>query len=162
LAAFGTATAAAAWFASRYSPNDVKTRAWYARLDKPSFTPPDYVFPIVWTGLYTMMAISGWRIWRTQKSPARRRALQLWRKQIFLNAGWSKIFFGKRRPDLALIDSVALESKILRYIRTTYPLDRPAALLFVPYAAWVGYATVLNAEIARRNPHASRRLPRVA
>jgi benzodiazapine receptor len=160
LAGFGAATAVAAWYGAHYSPKNAKTGAWYARLDKPGFTPPDYVFSIVWTGLYGLMALSAWRVWRTKSSPRRRRALHLWRKQLVLNAGWSRVFFGKRRPDLALIDVIALESKIVRYIRTTYPLDRPAAYMFVPYAAWVGYAAVLNAEIARRNPHASRRLAR--
>jgi tryptophan-rich sensory protein len=108
------------------------------------------------------MALSAWRIWRTGKSPARRQALHLWREQLLLNAGWSKLFFGKHRPDLSLIEVLALESKIVRYIRAAYPLDRPAAYMFVPYAAWVGYATVLNAEIARRNPRANQRLPRSA
>jgi len=68
LAGFGLATAGAAWFGSHYSPAKGRSREWYRELDKPIFTPPDAVFPIVWTSLYAMMAWSGWRVWSAPPS----------------------------------------------------------------------------------------------
>jgi benzodiazapine receptor len=152
LAGFGLATAATAWYGSRYRPSKEESRAWYENLDKPSFTPPRAVFPIVWTGLYGLMAWSGWRIWNAEPSPERSRALRLWVAQLATNAKWSKLFFGKHRPDLSLINTVALETEIASYIRAARRVDPAAARAFFPYFVWVAFAAVLNAEIARRNP----------
>jgi tryptophan-rich sensory protein len=105
------------------------------------------------------MAISGWRVWNTEDSPERSRALRLWATQLASNAEWTKLFFGKHRPLSALADSVALESMIVRYIATARKVDGAAAWCFAPYAAWVGFATALNADIARRNPDAWRKFP---
>lgn len=159
LAGFGVAVAAAAWFGARNSPKDLRTKLWYSRLDKPSFHPPDYVFPIAWGTLYSLIAISGWRIWEAEKSENRSDALRLWISQLTTNAEWTKIFFGQHRPALALADVVLLESMIVKYIAAADKVDRPAALCFVPYAAWVAFATVLNAEIVRRNPGAHNKFP---
>lgn len=151
LAGFGLATAATAWYGSRYTPPK-KSRNWYRELDKPSFTPPDVVFPVVWTGLYGLMAWSGWRIWSAPPSLERSRALRLWAAQLATNAKWSKLFFGDRRPDLSLVDSIVLELEIASYIVQARKVDSAAAAAFLPYSAWVAFATVLNAEIVRRNP----------
>src|SRR5580700_1912748 len=86
LAGFGAAVAGAAWFGSRYSPRDARTKLWYDRLDKPSYNPPQYVFPIVWSSLYTLIAISGWRVWREEDSNERSHALALWAGQLASNA----------------------------------------------------------------------------
>lgn len=152
LAGFGLATAGAAYIGARYSRNGSRDE-WYGHLDKPSFTPPDSVFPVVWTTLYALMAWSGWRVWSAAPSHERDNALRLWVSQLAANAKWSKLFFGDHRPALALADVVALESMILSYIRAARKVDRAAANAFIPYGAWVAFATVLNAEIARRNPH---------
>ncbi len=151
LAAFGAATAGAAWYGAHYSRNGNRD-SWYRELDKPSFTPPDAVFPVVWTALYAMIAWSGWRIWNAAPSRHRNAALRLWVSQLAANAQWSKLFFGERRPRRALGDIVALEGTITSYISAARKVDRVAANAFIPYAAWVAYATVLNAEIVRRNP----------
>jgi translocator protein len=155
LIGFGAATAVAAWMGSRHSPPN-RSERWYRRLDKPSFTPPQNVFPIVWTGLYGLMAWSAWRVWQTESSENRSRALWLWAKQLAANAEWSRLFFGKQRADLSLMDSLLLESLIMRYIRTAREVDLAAAAAFSPYAAWVAFATLLNAEILRRNPRLAR------
>lgn len=149
---FGAAVAGAAWFGSRYSPRHPETRVWYDELNKPPFNPPDAVFPIVWTGLYTLIAVSGWRTWRSQNSRRRTWALCLWAMQLATNADWTRRFFGERQPKRALADVILLEALILRYIAVTTSVDRGAAACFVPYAAWVGFAAVLNSEIVRRNP----------
>ncbi len=157
LVGFSAAVAIAAWYGSRKSRSG-NSHQWYRKLDKPSFTPPDQVFPIVWTGIYGLIAWSGWRVWSAPPSSARSRALRLWATQLASNARWTKLFFEKHRPDLSLRDSIGLEAAILGYIVQAGKVDAAAALAFVPYAAWVGFATVLNAEIARRNPDASKLL----
>ncbi len=157
---FGAAVAGAAWFGSRYSPRDARTRLWYRRLEKPGFNPPDYVFPVVWTTLYSLIAYSGWRIWEAEDSPERTAALRLWAKQLLANAEWTRLFFGEHRPVRALADVLILESLIVRYIKNAKDVDGAAALTFIPYGAWVAFATLLNAEIVRRNPDAESLFPR--
>ncbi len=159
LSGFAAAVAGAAWFGAQYSPRDARTRLWYDRLDKPSFNPPQAVFPVVWTALYGLMAVSGWRVWSAESSDQRTHALQLWAAQLLSNAQWTKLFFGEHRPVRALVDVVTLEAAIVKYIATAAKVDRMAAACFVPYAAWVAFAAVLNAEIVRRNPGASRKFP---
>ena len=149
LAGFGLATAGAAWYGSHYSKGN--RDPWYRHLDKPEFTPRDEVFPIVWTSLYILIAWSGWRVWNAAPSRHRRAALELWITQLIANAKWSKLFFGEHRLIASVVDSVALQGTILSYINQARKVDRAAAVAFIPYAAWVAFATVLNAEIARRN-----------
>ena len=151
LAGFGLVTAGAAWYGARYSRNGNRDR-WYRELDKPSFTPPDEVFPVVWTTLYGLIAWSGWRVWSAAPSRERDAALRLWISQLAANAQWSKLFFGDRRPMAAFADVLTLESSILSYIKAARRVDRAAGNAFIPYAAWVAFAAVLNAEILRLNP----------
>jgi len=151
LAGFGLAAAGAAWYGARHSRNGSRD-PWYRSLDKPSFSPPEPVFPIVWASLYATMAWSGWRVWSAAPSRERNRALRLWISQLGANAKWSKLFFGEHRPALALVDVIALEGMILSYIMAARKVDRAAANAFIPYAAWVAFAAVLNSEIARLNP----------
>lgn len=160
LAVFAGAALAAGIYGARHSPRDLETKLWYSRLQKPRYTPPDYVFPIVWTILYSMIAVSGWRVWEAQPSWRRRKALHLWAEQLIANAKWTKLFFGQHRPTLALLDIVAMEGIILEYISAASKVDRTAALLFVPYMGWVAFAAVLNADIALHNPDARSKFPK--
>jgi translocator protein len=89
---------------------------------------------------------------RSRRSPARTRALVLWGVQLALNASWSAIFFAARRPRAALGEIAALLASIAAYTNEARKIDRPAALLFAPYAAWTGFASVLNAAIVGKNP----------
>lgn len=162
LLGFATAAAGAAWIGSRYSPRDLRTRIWYRRLSKSPLNPPDAVFPIVWSALYTMMTVSAWRVSQAAPSPERTRSLRLWAMQLAANAEWTRLFFGKHRPKRALLDIFFLEALILLYIDSAKEIDRPAAALFAPYAAWVAFAALLNAEIVRRNPNAEKKLPHAA
>lgn len=150
LAGFGLATAGAAWYGSRYSRGN--RDGWYRNLRKPTFMPRDEVFPLASTALYALIAYSGWRVWSAAPSYQRDKALRLWISQLAANAQWSKLFFGQRNPVLALADIFALEGSIIGYIAAAHKVDRSAAYAFVPYAAWVAFATVLNAEILRLNP----------
>lgn len=151
LAGFGLVTAGAAWYGARYSRKGNR-QGWYRDLEKPSFMPPEGAFPAVWTVLYALIAWSGWRVWSAAPSRTRNLALRRWISQLAANAQWSKLFFGEHRPRMALADILALEGSIFSYIVAANKVDRGAAYAFVPYAAWVAFATVLNAEILRLNP----------
>jgi tryptophan-rich sensory protein len=152
LLGFSAAVAAAAWFGSRSGPQKPDTRLWFNSLRKPSWNPPDLAFPIVWTGLYSLMAVSGARTWSAPPSCRRSRSLALWSAQLLANAAWTRLFFGRRQPRQALADVVLLEALILAYIADAREIDPTAAACFLPYAAWVAFATALNAEIVRLNP----------
>ena len=119
---------------------------WYQTLEKPVFNPPAWVFAPVWTTLYVLMAIAGWRVWRT-KSGAGRRALAVFALQLSLNLAWSFLFFGFQQIGLALFDVVALFAAILLTTVLFWRVDRLAGALFLPYLLWVGFATVLNASL---------------
>jgi tryptophan-rich sensory protein len=162
LLGFGAVVAAAGWYGARHSPRDLRTKLWYNRLDKPSWNPPQSVFPIVWTALYSLIAIAGWRTWMQKHSPARSRAMRLWAAQLATNAEWTQLFFRRHNPKQSLLDVLALESQIVGYIQAAKEVDPAAAVCFLPYAAWVAFATLLNAEIVRRNPDAEKMLPRAA
>lgn len=151
LAGFGSLVAGAATYGARFAPRKGRTRRWYRRLEKPPFNPPQAVFPPVWTALYTLIALSAWRVWRNRTGRKRSAALALWGGQLIANAAWSKLFFGARRPGAALADSVALLAGTGAYTLVTRDMDRRAAALMLPYAAWVAFATLLNEEIVRRN-----------
>ncbi len=148
---FGAAVAAVALFGSRFSPANPDTRDWYRQLAKPSFNPPNAVFPIVWPVLYVLMTIAGWRTWRQPASRQRSLSLSLWTAQLLANAAWTFLFFGKHAPTEALVDVVLMEGLIAGYVVVTWKIDRIAAICFIPYASWVGFATLLNAEIVRLN-----------
>lgn len=123
---------------------------WYQELTKPALTPPGWVFTPVWLTLYLMIALAGWLVWRKAPSPWHT-AVVLWAAQLVLNAIWSWIFFGLQSPELALVDICLLLLLILGFILYAYPLSRSAALLFLPYAAWVGLAAYLNLGIVWLN-----------
>lgn len=152
LLGFGAAVAAAAAFGSRFTPQNPRTKDWYQKLAKPPYNPPNAVFPIVWPALYTLMTIAVWRISRQPASPQRSAALSLWTAQLLVNAAWTWLFFGRQAPKQALVDVIVLEGLIVGFIVTAEPVDPPAAICFLPYAGWVGFATLLNAEIVRLNP----------
>lgn len=120
---------------------------WYQGLEKASFNPPDWVFAPVWTALYVMMAVAGWRVWRRAQFEARRKALTLFVVQLGLNLIWSLLFFGLQRIDLALMEIVILLFAIIANTAVFWRLDRAAGALFVPYVLWVAYATALNASL---------------
>ena len=160
LCGFAAAVAAAAWRGSRYNPQDPETGRWYASLKKPPFNPPNAVFPVVWTALYALIAVSGWRMWQLGDSPERTSALRLWTSQLIANAEWTRLFFGERLPTWSLANILYLDAVVVAYIVEARKVDKPAAALFAPYAVWIAFAALLNAEIVRRNPAAARLLPR--
>jgi translocator protein len=117
---------------------------WYARLAKPSFNPPNWIFAPVWSLLYIFIAIAGWRTWEDDPFSA---AMTFWFIQLALNFIWSPVFFRARSIGGALAIVAALLPTILGFIALRWTSDLAAALLFVPYGAWVAFATLLNASI---------------
>jgi tryptophan-rich sensory protein len=126
---------------------------WYAGLNKPGFTPPNWVFGPVWSLLYAMMVLAFWRVLlrRSRWTTAGWRVVGVFLVQMALNAFWSVAFFGMHNPLLGLVVVIALELMIVATIITFKPIDRMAAWLLAPYAVWVGYATALNAAIVGLN-----------
>lgn len=117
---------------------------WYAALEKPWFNPPNWLFGPVWSILYVMIAVAGWRIWIRQRTGG---AMTAWWVQLGLNFLWSPVFFALQRPDWALAVILAMLVAIVSFIVLAWNRDRIAAWLFFPYLAWVAFATLLNASI---------------
>lgn len=124
---------------------------WYQTLQKPSFNPPNWLFAPVWTALYIMMAIAGWRVWRAHGLRGARAAMALFAVQLALNLAWSFLFFGYRMIGAALIEIILLLMAILVTTVLFWKRDRLAGMLFVPYAGWVAFATILNFALWRLN-----------
>jgi tryptophan-rich sensory protein len=123
---------------------------WYAGLAKPWFNPPNAVFPLVWTALYVLIAIAGWLVWRAG-SPGGTRALVPYFVQFVLNVAWSFAFFGAHNPFAGLVVIALLAAAILWTVIAFWPISRPAALLLLPYLAWVAFAAALNVAIYSLN-----------
>lgn len=149
LLTFAGATATAAWVGARATDSSVHD--WYEGLDKPDFTPPNAVFGPVWSGLYVLMTISGWRVWKAPRSHRRTAALALWGTQLVLNGLWSPLFFGARRPRSALADLVVLGAATAAYTVVARKVDARASWMMAPYLGWLGFAGALNEEIVRLN-----------
>ncbi|MFK8253976.1 TspO/MBR family protein [Ancylobacter terrae] len=125
---------------------------WYAGLAKPGWTPPDFVFPVVWTLLYVMMAVALWRLWdRHPPGPARATAIRLFALQLALNFIWTPVFFGLEAIGWGVAIILALWLAIAAAIWAAARVDRPAAWLLVPYLGWVSYASALNIAIFMMN-----------
>lgn len=129
-----------------------KLAGWYAQLAKPSFTPPNFVFPVVWTTLYAMMAIALWRLLDAAPSSQRTRAISLFLIQLALNFAWSWVFFHFESPKGGIAVIAAMAVMIAATIAAAAKISRLAAWLLAPYLLWVLFATLLNVEIARMNP----------
>lgn len=123
---------------------------WYTFLNKPVFSPPNWVFGPVWTTLYILMGISYYLIWESN-TKQKYKAIKIFLVQLVLNALWSIIFFGLRNPGLALVEVVALWITIVLTIKLFYPISKSAAYLLIPYLLWVSFASILNLFIVLLN-----------
>lgn len=124
---------------------------WYRTLNKPSFNPPNYLFGPVWSLLYLLMGISLYLIYKSEQSTARTKALRAFAVQLILNFFWSIIFFRLHAVGIALLEIVLMWLAILAMIIISYRVNKPAALLQIPYICWVSFASVLNAAIYHLN-----------
>ncbi len=146
LGMFFTLTAAAAITGGFFSPGP-----WYQQLRKPSWTPPGWAFPVVWTLLYVMIAIAGFKVWQVQGIGP---AVAVWSLQLVLNAMWSWIMFGRKQIGWALVDAGGMWISIAVFLVLAWPVSQTAALLFMPYLVWVTIAFRLNQRILQLNPAA--------
>lgn len=125
---------------------------WYEGLQKPAFTPPNWVFAPAWTTLYIMMAVAAWLAWRADPgSQEARGALTAFFVQLVLNAAWSWAFFGLHSPAFGLVVILALIAAIVWTMRRFFLLSPAATALMVPYLLWVLFATALNGAIVALN-----------
>ena len=131
-------------FVGSYSTmNSVTT--WYADLSRPSFTPPDWTFGVVWPILYVMMGISVFMIWNRGLDKRKVKvALGLFVLQLVLNGLWAPIFFGLHMIALALIEIVLLWIAILLTILVFWRISKAATFFLFPYILWVSFAAILN------------------
>ena len=127
---------------------------WYYSLQQPAWAPPDYMFGIIWTSIFAMIAVAGVLAW--EKAPTRREteiSLGLFALNGFLNLGWSFLFFRLHRPDLAFYELIALWLSVLILILFCGRFSKWSALLLVPYLIWVTIAGALNYQVVQLNGH---------
>lgn len=125
---------------------------FYAQLRRPAWAPPPWLFAPVWTILYVMMAISAWLVWRAGRSTRIFVALTLFIVQLFFNALWTWLFFAWHEGALAFGEILVLWVLLAATISAFWPLQRLAALLLLPYLAWVTFASMLCLSVWLLNP----------
>jgi translocator protein len=124
---------------------------WYVRLNKPFFTPPNYLFGPVWTSLFIMMGIACYLVWRSVHED-KIKALTIYGIQLGLNFSWSFVFFHFHQLGLAFAVIICMWLFILATILFFRKINKIAALLLIPYILWVTYASALNLAVWQMNP----------
>ena len=124
------------------SKSDIST--WYQTLNRSSLTPPNYVFPVVWTILYAAIGACGWRIWSVSLFPKLRRIKALYIGQLILNWLWSPLFFNRHFTGIALLVVISMDILVARLVWTAYPKIKSVSFLMTPYLFWLLFATYLN------------------
>jgi tryptophan-rich sensory protein len=125
---------------------------WYQALEKPSWNPPDVVFPVGWTLIYALITVAGINAWRAAPSAVQSEwVISLFALNGFLNILWSLIFFRMQRPDWAFVEVVFLWLSIALLIGYCGRFSRSAALCLVPYLGWVSFAGALNWAVVELN-----------
>jgi tryptophan-rich sensory protein len=119
----------------------------YRELVRPGWAPPGWLFGPVWMVLYTAIGVAGWALWRAPGGRPRRVALTAFAVQLALNTLWTPVFFGLESIGGALIVIVLLAAAIALTIASAWRVSWLAAALLLPYLAWVGFATALNAAL---------------
>ena len=127
------------------------TGPWYHALRRPAWKPPDWAFGPVWATIFTLTTVSAVMAWADATSSQRAALVAAYAVNAVLNIAWSGLFFRLRRPDWALVEVVFLWLSIAALILVTARISGIAALLLLPYLAWVAVAAVLNRAIVRLN-----------
>jgi tryptophan-rich sensory protein len=130
-------------FGSLFTVNAINT--WYVTLNKPFFSPPNWVFGPVWTLLFALMGVSLYIVWNKKiDKKVKAHAMSLFFKQLFLNFLWSIFFFTFKNPAAGLVEIVIMWYFIFETIKAFKKIDTTSAYLLYPYLAWVSFATLLN------------------
>lgn len=133
----------------------VNSKSFYLGLARPEWAPPPGVFGPVWTVLYLMMAVAAWLVWTRLGSGRNTWTTHgLYLAQLVANALWSVFFFGEHNGLAAFINIVVLDVLVLSTTVAFFRVHRLAGLMFIPYAAWVLFATGLSWTVWRMNPAA--------
>ncbi|XP_069094962.1 translocator protein-like [Pleurodeles waltl] len=142
------------WFFTR---KNVPT--WYESLKKPSWRPPNKMFPIAWSTLYTTMGYASYLVWKDLGGFNNRAMvpLGLYAAQMILNWTWMPIFFGAHRLKLALAEILCLDCVVILTMTSWYPINKTSTVLMVPYLGWLSLATALTYCIWRDNPGMGKR-----
>ncbi|MEI6890392.1 MAG: TspO/MBR family protein [Bacteroidales bacterium] len=117
---------------------------WYASLNQPSFSPPNFVFGPVWTALYILLGVSLFLVWKLDSVKERNLAILAFLIQLILNFGWSFIFFYFKMIGFALVEIVILWIAIVIMLYLFYKIKPLAAYINIPYLLWVTFASILN------------------
>ncbi len=125
---------------------------WYRDLNKPSWQPPDWAFPVAWTSIYICIIAAVGMAWNVAEADDKVRLLWVLGINLGLNILWSFCFFAWRRPDWALIEVVFLWLSIVALMLVLYGMKPVSGLLMLPYFAWVSVAAYLTLTIVRINP----------
>ena len=133
------------------TPGHPRTAAWYARLRKPSFTPPGPVFGIAWTILDGLLGYAGYRLLLAKPSNARGTALGFWGLNLLGVSGFSWVLFGRKRLDQATAVSLTMVGTSAAAASAATRVDKQAAWAIAPLIGWVIFASVLQEEVWRRN-----------
>jgi translocator protein len=128
--------------------------AFYGSLSQPSWAPPAWLFGPVWSVLYILIAVSAWLVWRTYGLSGASPALRLFGIQLLANALWTWLFFVWHQGAISLAEIVLLWLLIAVTFFAFWRLHRLAALMLLPYLAWVTFASALTFSLWRLNPAA--------
>jgi translocator protein len=134
---------------SFFTASNIQT--WYAFLEKPFFSPPNWLFAPAWVTLYALMGIATFLVWQKRKEINAKSALCLYGAQLVLNASWSIVFFGLQSPFWAFWVIVVLWLLVFLTMVRFWKIRRAAGILFVPYILWVSFAAVLNLAVWQLN-----------
>lgn len=126
-------------------------QGWYVTIQKPTFNPPNIVFPIVWNVLYLLLAFSAWTLWKKKDGQTLSLSMGLFILQLLLNVGWSGLFFGMMRIDWALIEIMIMAVLAWFTLSLFYKQSRLAGMLMAPYVVWLSFAAFLNYSIWQLN-----------
>lgn len=126
---------------------------WYQTLYKSCLTPPAIVFPIVWTILYSMIALAGWSLWQSRQQPRAKLALLIYGAQLLMNWAWTPIFFYFHWISLSFYWIVGIATLTLLIIIITKDRFKFCCIMLLPYLYWVIFASYLNGVIWALNVH---------
>lgn len=131
-----------AYLGSMFTSKSVESE-WYQTI-KPSITPPNYIFPIVWNVLFFLIALSLYFAWTGSSKKEKRNIILVYGINFILNVLWSILYFGLQNPLIAFFEIIILWLSIFVITSVTWMIDRKASYLLIPYLLWVGFAIVLN------------------
>lgn len=133
-------------FGAQFKPGQ-----WYQLLQKPAWTPPDWIFPVVWPVLYILMGIAAWVVWKTKSTSLTQETFIWFYVQLVLNALWSWLFFGMHMIGLALFEIILLWIAVAITLILFWKKNPSAGLLLIPYLLWISFALALTASIWQLN-----------